>query len=104
MLSVNSFSWMLVQITFGECISASALALSCVGRGKPGPSDSEMSELLEHELRLVKIVNKLPNAADDASMKGIIQTNRAAWKHAQEVHDQHQKSVVQIVHGVYDLV
>ena len=73
--------------------------------GKPGPPDSEISELLEHELRLIKVVNETRlhvNKEDDSSVKHIIQTNRAAWKHAQEVHDHHRKSVVQIIHGAYN--
>ena len=56
-------------------------------QGKPGPSDSAVSELLEHELGLVKSI--------DTGDKGSIQTNPAA----QEVHARHQKSVAQIIHG-----
>ena len=61
----------------GSICSSVAVAL----QDKPGPSDSTISELLEHELCL--------------GGKGSIQKNLAAH----EVHARHQKSVAQIIHG-----
>ena len=46
--------------------------------GKPGPPDSEISELLEHYFGLIKVANESKlheNKDDDSSVKHMIQTN-----------------------------